>query len=51
MQQVKSKPVIVMKAKCDVCGNLALCAYVPQLDRWYCKPCIETVVHLLEILA
>lgn len=46
-----SQPVIIMRAKCDVCGNKGLCVYIQNLDKWYCHECSETVCRLLEILA
>jgi hypothetical protein len=38
----------VLKHKCDVCGFAGWVVYVKELDRWYCRFCLETVVTLLN---
>jgi formylmethanofuran dehydrogenase subunit E len=46
---VQHKPPIIMRAKCDVCGVETLSAYIPELDKWLCGACVQTIVELLEL--
>jgi len=40
--------LVIMVARCDVCGKEALCIYVPEFDRRHCGECVDAVRRLLE---
>jgi hypothetical protein len=45
---VEKQEAIITRHKCDICGFEGPVAYIPELDKWYCSFCLETVVALLE---
>ncbi|MEM3700879.1 MAG: hypothetical protein QXL57_08480 [Candidatus Bathyarchaeia archaeon] len=45
------KPTIIQKHVCDVCHKYRLCIYIPELDKWYCRECVQIMEKILEICA
>jgi hypothetical protein len=45
----ESSCIVLGHGKCDICLNEGPVAYIRELDRSYCKECLETIVWLIQI--
>ncbi|MEM1590136.1 MAG: hypothetical protein QW175_06950 [Candidatus Bathyarchaeia archaeon] len=42
-----AQPLLFSRGKCDVCLAEGPVAYIRQLDRFYCRRCLETAAGLI----